>query len=87
MSKKAVTPPLKWELGQLPATAPKGEYLLQTCTEDGFIGFDTCHFYGNSIDSGGPLNEDEIIAFVYLDRSTSQTERFFRIFSLTYQAS
>jgi hypothetical protein len=66
MSKKVVTPPLKWELGQLPTTAPKGEYLLQTCTEDGFIGFDTCHFYGNSIDSGGPLNEDEIVAFVYL---------------------
>ncbi|KAF0220179.1 MAG: hypothetical protein FD174_1418 [Geobacteraceae bacterium] len=66
MYKRVVTPPLNWELGPLPVTAKEGEYLLQTCTEDGWIGFDTCHFYDNSIDSGGPLNEGDIVAFVYL---------------------
>lgn len=69
MSKKVVAPPIKWELGRLPLSAKKGEYLLELCLDDGETYFDVCRLRFNSIDCSGSINEDDIVAYAFLDSS------------------
>lgn len=68
VQRRAVISPLKWELGMLPKTSAEGQYLLQLCSEKGDISHEICHLSSRwGIEYEGPLlNEESVVAFVYL---------------------